>query len=217
MADSLRWKIDELKDRVQHLGALVQGAVAKAIKALATKNEQLALQVVAEDAETDRQEVLVEEVCLRLLALYQPVAADLRFVVAALKINSDLERTGDLAKNIAKRVIYLARQPDAGISIDFGPMAQKASEMLARSLHAFVLPDVQLARQVCHDDDEVDTQRREFHKHIMAEINRHPEQTECLLKLYSVAKHIERLADMATTIAEEVITMVEGDIIRHRH
>ena len=88
---------------------------------------------------------------------------------------------------------------------------------LARSLQAFVIPDVELARQVCSDDDEVDAQRREFHEQILIEINRRPEQTECLLKLYSIAKHLERLADMATTIAEEVITMVEGDIIRHKH
>jgi phosphate transport system protein len=217
MADSLRTKIDDLKVRIQRLGNTVQTAIAKAIQALANKDEQIAQQVIADDAEIDRQEVLVEEGCLRVLALYQPVAADLRFIVAALKINSDLERTADLAKNIAKRVVYLARKPDSGVSIDFCPMAQKASEMVDHSLQAFVNADVELARQVCRDDDEVDAQRRAFHEQIMAEIHRHPDQTECLLKLYSVAKHLERLADMATTIAEEVITMVEGDIIRHRH
>lgn len=217
MADSLPWKIDELKGRIQDLGAMVQEAIAKAIKALADKNEHLAQQVIADDVAIDRQEVVVEEGCLRILALFQPVAADLRFVIAALKINNDLERTGDLAKNIAKRVVYLARRPDCGVPIDFGPMAAKASDMVDRSLQAFVLSDVELARRVCHDDDEVDTQRREFHEQILIEINRHPEQTECLLKLYSIAKHLERLADMATTIAEEVITMVEGEIIRHKH
>lgn len=217
MANSLRTKIDELKGHIQHLGGMVQSAIAKAIEALASKDERLAQQVIAEDVAIDRQEVVVEEACLRALALYQPVAADLRFVVAAFKINSDLERTGDLAKNIAKRVVYLARQGDAGISIDFSSMATKAANMVDRSLQAFVLPDVELARQVCRDDDEVDTQRREFHERILVEINRHPEHTECLLKLYSVAKHLERLADMATTIAEEAITMVEGEIIRHRH
>ncbi|HQU42363.1 MAG TPA: phosphate signaling complex protein PhoU, partial [Pirellulales bacterium] len=172
--------------------------------------------VLEEDAEIDRMEVDVEEDCLKILALYQPVAVDLRFVVAVLKINNDLERMGDLAKNIAKRVLYLARVDRVDVPVDFRGMAVRAQDMVKRSLDALVRGDSALAHQVRQDDDELDAMRRTVHEKIRVAIRERPQQTETLMKLYSIAKHLERLGDMATNVAEDVIYMVEGDIVRHQ-
>ena len=156
-----------------------------------------AQRVQASDEQIDRMEVEVEEECLKILALYQPVAADLRFVVAALKINNDLERMGDLAKNIAKRVSQLA----GGEPIELPPEIR----MMAI-----------LARRVREQDDAVDEARQKIRRRILKGIQERPENLENLLRINSISKHIERIADMATNVAEDVIYMVEGDIVRHR-
>ncbi len=195
---------------------MVEGAIATAVAALVNRDETLARKVVDEDAEIDRMEVDVEEDCAKILALYQPVAGDLRFVIAVLKINNDLERMGDLAKNIAKRVLYLARVDQVEIPVDFRSMAVQAQDMVKRSLDALVQADSSMAHQVRQDDDVLDGMRRTIHEKIRAAIRARPEQTETLMKLYSVAKHLERMGDMATNVAEDVIYMVEGDIVRHQ-
>jgi phosphate transport system protein len=195
---------------------MVEAAIANAIAALVTRDEAIARKVLEEDAEIDRMEVDVEEDCLKILALYQPVAVDLRFVVAVLKINNDLERMGDLAKNIAKRVLYLSRVDRVDVPVDFRAMAVRAQDMVKRSLDALVSADSSLAHRVRQDDDELDDMRRVIHEKIRGSIRAKPEQTETLMKLYSVAKHLERLGDMATNVAEDVIYMVEGDIVRHQ-
>jgi phosphate transport system protein len=161
-------------------------------------------------------EVEVEEECLKILALYQPVAADLRFVVAVLKINNDLERMGDLAKNIAKRVAQLADAPKIDLPPEIRSMAMQAQEMVKQSLDAVVQADPALARQVREEDDAVDEYRQQIRRKVLKGIVEHPENVENLLRVNSVSKHIERIADMATNIAEDVIYMVEGDIVRHR-
>ena len=161
-------------------------------------------------------EVEVEEECLKMLALYQPVAADLRFVVAALKINNDLERMGDLAKNIAKRVSQLSTGEPCELPPEIRTMAMQAQEMVKQCLDAVVNSDPSLARQVREEDDAVDKARQEIRRTILQGIRAHPEKLENLLRINSVSKHIERIADMATNIAEDVIYMVEGDIVRHR-
>lgn len=216
MAEYLHRQLHELKQEILHVGAVVEEAVAKATRALRTRDERLAREVIDSDAEIDRLEVAVEEECLRVLALYQPVAFDLRFVVAVLKINNDLERIGDLAKNVAKRVLTLARAWDLEIPDEFQEMAAHAQLMVKHSLDALVTANSTLARQVRSDDDLVDQIRDAIYDKIRAQIAAHPEQTEQLMKLFSVARHLERLADMATHIAEEVIYMVEGHIVRHR-
>jgi phosphate transport system protein len=216
MAIHLQRQIEQLKERVLYEGAMVEGAIAKAVTALVNRDDALARRVFAEDLEIDRMEVEIEEECLKLLALYQPVAGDLRFVVAVLKMNNDLERMGDLAKNIAKRVVYLSRAEPIDLEIDFRPMAAKAQDMVKRSLDALVNADVTLANQVRQDDDALDEMRREIHERLRAAIRANPQQVDTLLKLYSVAKHLERLGDMATNIAEDVIYMVEGEIVRHQ-
>ena len=209
-------QIENLKDRILRVGTLVEEAISKSITALVNRDGALAQRVVANDEEIDRMEVEVEEECLKILALYQPVAADLRFVVAALKINNDLERMGDLAKNIAKRVGQMA----AGTSCDLPPeirtMAMQAQEMVNQCLEAVVNGDPTLARRVREEDDVVDEARQRVRRHVIRGIKADPEDVEVLLRINSVSKHIERIADMATNIAEDVLYMVEGDIVRHR-
>ena len=209
-------QIDALKQKILYVGTLVEEAIANAISALINRDAAMAQKVMANDSVIDRMEVEVEEECLKILALYQPVAADLRFVVATLKINNDLERMGDLAKNIAKRVTYLAGVAPMELPVDFRGMAMEAQEMVKQSLDALVSADPTLARQVRAQDDAVDASRQRIRQQILAAIRRNPEKTEYLLKLNSVSKHLERLADMATNVAEDVIYMVEGEIVRHQ-
>jgi phosphate transport system protein len=216
MPKHLQRQIEQLKQKILFVGSMVEGAIANAVNALVNRDEAIARKVLEEDAEIDRMEVDVEEDCLKILALYQPVAVDLRFVVAVLKINNDLERMGDLAKNIAKRVLYLSRVDRVDVPLDFRTMAVRAQDMVKRSLDALVEADSSLAHRVRRDDDELDDMRRAIHEKIRAAIRTRPEQTETLMKLYSVAKHLERLGDMATNVAEDVIYMVEGDIVRHQ-
>jgi phosphate transport system protein len=216
MAEHLHRQLHDLKQQVVYVGTLVEEALAKAIRALISRNDRLARDVIDADDEIDRMEVEVEESCLEILALHQPVALDLRFVVAVLKINNDLERIGDLAKNIAKRVVALAQAHVIDVPGDFEPMARAAQRMVKGSLDALVTSNPLLARQVRAMDQEVDDHRDQIESYVKGWISERPDQTQALLQLSSIARHIERLADMATHIAEEVIYMVEGDIVRHR-
>jgi phosphate transport system protein len=216
MTKHIQRQVDVLKQKILYVGTLVEEAIAKAIAALINRDAKLAEKVVDADNLIDRMEVEVEEECLKILALYQPVAADLRFVVAVLKINNDLERMGDLAQNIAKRAMYLAKADPMDLTIDFRSMAAKAQNMVKQSLDALVNSDAPLARLVRTEDDEVDRARQQFRDQIMEAIRKRPERVEHLLKLNSVSKHLERLADMATNVAEDVIYMVEGEIVRHQ-
>ena len=161
-------------------------------------------------------EVEVEEDCLKTLALYQPVAIDLRFIVAVLKINNDLERIGDLAVNIAERSVFLAHQPGVGITLDFIDMAQKARGMLEKSLDALVNFSVDIAGEVCASDDIIDGINRQMYLKVQKAIGDNPEQIESLIHLLSISRHLERIADHATNIAEDVIYMIDGEIVRHR-
>lgn len=216
MAKHLERQIDILKQKILFVGTLVEEAIAKAISALVNRDRNLAKQVIDEDSEIDRMEVDVEEEVLKILALYQPVAADLRFVVAVLKINNDLERMGDLARNIAKRVVFLTNGEELDLPSDLRPMAAMAQKMVKESLDALVNSDTLLARQVRDADDEVDNMRRKVQDFCAKQIAANPEHTELLMRLLSVSRHLERLADLATNVAEDVIYMVEGEIVRHR-
>jgi phosphate transport system protein len=216
MTQHIHRQIDALKQKILYVGTLVEEAIANAISALINRDAVMAKKVIANDAVIDRMEVEVEEECLKILALYQPVANDLRFVVATLKINNDLERMGDLAKNIAKRTSYLAGADPMEVPVDFRSMAMQAQHMVKQSLDALVNADAALARQVRDEDDEVDESRQRIRQQVLAAIRRNPERTEYLLKFNSVSKHLERLADMATNVAEDVIYMVEGEIVRHQ-
>jgi phosphate transport system protein len=215
MAKQLQRQIEGLKQKILFVGTLVEEAIAKAISALVNRDRNMAQGVIDADNEIDSMEVDVEAEVLKILALYQPVAADLRFVVAVLKINNDLERMGDLAKNIAKRVVFLTNCERFDLPGDFREMAGKAQSMVKQSLDALVNSDTPLARKVRETDDEVDAMRRSIDDSLEKEIAQHPERAECLMRLASVSRHLERLADMATNVAEDVIYMVEGEIVRH--
>ena len=216
MTKHIERQIENLKERILRLGTLVEEAISKSITALINRETALAQRVMANDAEIDAMEVEVEEECLKILALYQPVAADLRFVVAVLKINNDLERMGDLARNIAKRVTQLEGGDPYDLPPEIRMMATQAQEMVRQCLDAVVKRDPTLARQVREEDDIVDEARQRIQRRVLQGIKDRPENVENLLRINSVSKHIERIADMATNIAEDVVYMVEGDIVRHR-
>jgi phosphate transport system protein len=216
MTKHIERQIETLKERILRLGTLVEEAISKSITALINRDTALAQRVIANDSAIDAMEVEVEEECLKILALYQPVAADLRFVVAVLKINNDLERMGDLARNIAKRVTQLEGGDPYDLPPEIRTMATQAQEMVRQCLDAVVKRDPTLARQVREEDDIVDEARQRIQRRVLQGIKDHPENVENLLRINSVAKHIERIADMATNIAEDVVYMVEGDIVRHR-
>jgi len=209
-------EVENLKKDILALGALAEQAVRDATRAIEDRDEELARRVIDNDIKLDEMEVQVEENCLKILALYQPVATDLRFIIAVLKINNDLERVGDLAVNIAERAAFLATQPPLNISFDFLRMAGKAQQMLKRSLDALVGFDAGIAHDVCAGDDEIDAMNRQVYLIIGEAIHTHPDQTESLIHTLSVSRHLERIADHATNIAEDVIYMIDGSIVRHK-
>ena len=217
MARHIEHQIAQLKNSILQFGTIVEESISRSNTALFKRDVELAQKVVANDTEIDRLEVELEEECLKVLALYQPVAADLRFVVAVLKINNDLERIGDLASNIAKTVSQLTTTGPLELPEEISSMAKQVEEMVKNSLDAVVKADPDLARQVRKEDDIVDAGRHTVRKLVIQQIKKDPEKVEGLLQINSISKHLERIADMATNIAEDVIYMVEGEIVRHRH
>ena len=209
-------EIENLKKEILTLGAMAETAVRDATSAIENRDEALARTVIDRDIKLDDMEVQIEENCLKTLALHQPVAIDLRFIIAVLKINSDLERVGDLAVNVAERAAFLATQPPVDISFDFQAMARKAQEMLKRSLDSLVNLSAAQAREVLLGDDEIDVMNRRMYLIVQDAIRTHPDQTESLIHMLSASRHLERIADHATNVAEDVIYMIEGVIVRHK-
>jgi len=216
MSVHLHREIEKLKMMVLNLGALVEQDVHDAVQAVVRGDEATADRVIEQDAEIDELEIEVEEECLKLLALYQPVAADLRFIIAVLKINNDLERIGDKAVAIAKRSKLLIRNELFMTAFDFTGMAAKVQTMLREALNALVNADAELALRIRVMDDEVDTMLRDMNARIKAQIVAQPDRLDALMASLDISRHLERIADHAANIAEDVIYMVEGEIIRHR-
>jgi len=216
MAKHLQNELEKLKKKLLSLSAIVEGTLEKSIRAFADRNEQLAIEVITYDDTIDAIEVEVEEDCLKIMALHQPVAIDLRFLVAVLKINSDLERIADLSVNIAERALYLCRESSMTTPFDFEEMTAKTRSMLKRALDSLIQQNPEIAHQVCADDDEVDSINRQIYKLFYEEIRLTPHFVEALSHCLSVSRHLERIADYATNIAEVVIYMVEGNIVRHQ-
>ena len=212
----LQKELQKLKKRILSLGAMVEERVRMAIKAVETRDEKLAKRIIETDREIDENEVEVEEECLKVLALHQPVAVDLRFITAVIKINNDLERIGDQAVNISQRVVSITRRPPVTVPFDYKLMAEKTEAMLRESLDALVNLDADLAHKVCLKDDEVDDMNREIYDKVKEAIGSHPGRVGYFINLLLVSRHLERIADLTTNIAEEVIYMVEGEISRHR-
>jgi phosphate transport system protein len=210
-------ELERIKRMVLTLGTMVEDRVQMAKKSIETLDGELARVIIDQDHEIDQMEIDVEEECLRALALYQPVAVDLRFLIAVIKINNDLERVGDEAVNIAKRVLSLSKQIRVPFQYDYSAMVEKAQDMLKKSLDAIVNMNLDLAFEILTRDDEVDQINREAYDAIKAVMRSNSKDMDIgpLINMLLIARHIERLADHATNIAEEVIYMIEGDIVRH--
>ena len=216
MAKHFHKELEKLKKRILSLGAMAEDRVRMAVNAIETRDTVIADKIINTDYEIDEMEVEIEEECLKILALHQPVAVDLRFISAVIKINNDLERIADEAVNIARGVNYLSRQKQTFyFDFDFSQMVEKTQSMLKNSLDALVNLDTDLAVKVCILDDEVDKINGEVHRLVKGAIRDNPEQGEHLINLLLISRHLERIADHATNIAEEVIYMIEGEIVRH--
>jgi phosphate transport system protein len=216
MSQHLVREITRVKQQILTLGAEVEESLRQAVSSLINRDTTLAKQVMSRDNVIDQHEVDIEEDCLKILALHQPVAIDLRFLIAVLKINNDLERIGDLAVNIAERSLSLSMQPPITPPFDLATMAERVQGMVQRSLDALVRLDVQEARQVLIEDDVVDEAHRMMYDRVKTAIRKDLERTDELIQLLTVSRYLERVADHATNIAEDVIYLVEGQIARHR-
>jgi phosphate transport system protein len=216
MSKHLQRDLDTLQKDILALAALVEEAIHKAVRALQQRDGGLAREVIKGDSEIDSEENHVSEDCLKLLALHQPVAVDLRRIVSALMINTDLERMGDAAEGIAERALRLTKLPPIPVSDKLQRMADMTTLMVRQALDSFVNLDAVLARRVLRLDDEVDRYNAEIIQELIGEMQRSPESVEPGLSLFSAVRHLERIGDHATNIAEDVVYLVEGEIVRHR-
>ena len=215
MTIHLQRQIDKLKWRILSLGSLVEQALENAIRAVQNRDQKLAREVIAGDEQIDQMEVDIEEDCLHTLALNQPVAFDLRFVVAVLKINNELERIADMATNIAEQAVFLSDEAMIEEPFELGAMATHTREMLRRSLQALVDADAAMADWVRAADDRVDAIHRRMYEQVETAMSRNPHQAPQLIHMMNISKQLERVADQCVNIAEDVIYMARGDILRH--
>ena len=211
----LQREIEKLKKSILTLAALVEERLHVAIRSINQREKNIALEVINGDQEIDEMEVELEEECLKLLALHQPVAIDLRFIIAVLKINNDLERIGDLVVNICERSSYIVEKEEVPIPFDFNAMSEKVKTMLKISLDSLVNMDSSLAYKVREMDDEIDDINRHMFNLVEKGIIESPKHISIYFNYLSVSRHLERIGDLATNIAEDVIYMVEGKIVRH--
>lgn len=216
MVQHLLRDLDSIKKEILVLGAMVENAILQATQALVERKPELADAIASKDDEIDAREVHIEEECLKVLALHQPVAQDLRFVVMVIKVNSDLERMGDLATNMAARVSFLSRRDALPMTPGFGRMVRNVRQMLRDTLDALVNVDVRLAKKVRGSDDEVDDLLRQMFDHLQDLMRGRPETIERAIHTLSFCRNLERVADLCTNIAEDIQFMAEGEIVRHR-
>lgn len=212
----LQKELERLKRMILSLSAVVEESVSRSVRAVERRDLQLAQRIIDADRAIDLTEVDIEEECLKVLALHQPVAIDLRFIAAVLKIDSDLERIGDLAVNIAERAVFLSSKEPVPAPIDLALMAGKVQRMLRQTLDALVNMDARLAYQIGALDDEVDELNRRNFVHIQDQIPKDLSHIDSLMQFLSVSRYLERIADHASNIAEDVVYLVEGSIIRHK-
>ena len=208
-------ELEDLNKQLLLMGGRAETIVLKSVEALRTLDRELANEVFADDKGIDRMELDIDERCLRLLALQQPMARDLRFITAALKINNDLERVGDHGVNIAGSVMRLADKPLLKPLIDIPRMAELASDMLHESLDAFVRRDAEKARRICIRDDVVDQLNDQIFRELLSYMVEDPKTITRAMELILVARNLERVADLATNIAEEVVFIAEARVIKH--
>ena len=217
MSLHLERDLDELKRDVLHLGSLVETALGNASFVLRDRRVKLAQAVYAGESVINEKEVQIEESCLKILALHQPVAIDLRFIVVVLKVNNDLERIGDLAENLTARAVYLAeREPMPEPMAIINGMFVTIRSMLKDSLDSLVKLDVDLARKVIEQDDGVDQINRQMYDDFRQMMARDASMIEQATSWLSCSRYLERIADLATNISEDVVFMVEGEVVRHQ-
>ena len=215
MGMNLVTELVEVRRMILTMAAAVEQQVDRALRALQTKDIALAREVRDSDSEINQVELDIETECLRIFALTHPVAGDLRFVMAVLRMNSNLERIGDKAKSIAKRVIDLTDCAPLPFPAALMDMARDARTMLGNALTALANEDAELARNVRRSDDRVDDMQRQVFTWAHLEIPRHVETTQAVIDVLSIARALERIADLSTNIAEDVIFLVEGSVVRH--
>jgi phosphate transport system protein len=208
---------DQVNAKLLEMAALVQDIIARTFDSLATQDDGAARSLIAADEEVDRREVEIDELVLKLLALQQPMAIDLRFLITVLKINADLERMSDQAVNISQSVIRLHSHADPRHLVDFGAMEDAVQEMVRDCIGAFVKGDADLARSVCERDDAVDQMNRDVISGLVEHIRTHPEDADRSVSLLLISRNLERIADLSTNIAEDAVYYIEGRIIRHLH
>lgn len=209
-------QIESLKKKILHLTAMVEQSLTEAVRSVDERDVSLAVKVIAADESIDDFEVEVEEECLKTLALYQPVASDLRFIIAVLKMNNDLERIGDLALNIAQRAKTLAEYENEVSPINLKEMSKLTLSMVRKCTDALVALDADQAREVGAMDDEVDEMHKNAYLVTEAAIQKSPQKVAFFINVLGISRYLERIADHATNIAEDVVYLVEGTIIRHQ-
>ena len=208
-------ELRHLKDALLRMASLAEAAIGLAVKALVSRDAALAQHVIESDQAINMAEVEIDEQCLKLLALYQPEAKDLRFITMAFKINNDLERMGDLAVNIAERTLELLKEPLLKPLLDIPRMAELAQAMVKDSLDAFVRRDPELARDVCRRDDQVDKLNDHVFRELLTYMLQDTNSITRAVALILIGRHLERVADHATNVAEDVIYLVQGRTIKH--
>jgi phosphate transport system protein len=208
-------ELEALKQTLLAMGGLVEDQIRRVMKALLERDDVVAQEVIERDRQVNTYDVEVDEQCVSLLALHQPAAGDLRFITTAMKIVTDLERIGDQAVNIAQRVLELNAEPQLKPYIDLPRMAERAQRMVKESLDAFVARDTALARQVCGEDAEVDALKEQIFRELLTFMMEDPRTIPRAIRLILISRFMERVADHATNIAEMVIYMVEGKMVRH--
>ncbi len=210
-------ELQALKNRLLTMGALVEERAHQAVKALINRSQEAAEHIIASDKEVNDLQIDIDDRCLKLLATQTPLASDLRLITSAMKINSDLERIGDQAVNIAENVLKLLPQPPLKPLIDIPRMAEIAQQMTRDALDSFVRRDVALAREVLRRDDEVDNLKDQVFRELLTYMMADPGTIQRALALILISRNLERIADHATNIAEDVIFLVEAKDVRHHH
>jgi phosphate transport system protein len=208
-------ELKSLKDKILRMGGLAEEQVRGSLRALIERDSDLGRKIIENDRRVNALDVEVDEDCLRLLALQQPTARDLRFITTAMKISTELERISDLAENICERAIELNEEPQLKPYIDIPRMANWALQMVKEALDSFVTGDANLARKVCTDDDFVDDLTHQLFRELLSFMLENPQTITRAIRITFIAKYLERIADHATNVAELVVYMVEGKIIRH--
>lgn len=216
MTKHLERDLKSLEQDVLAQSSIAEEMIRLACRGLAERRSEAVYEVLTREPEVNDREVRIEEECLKILALHQPVAVDLRRVATVLKVNSDLERIADLAVNIGERTLALIKHPEFEIPLTLEKMSSVSIDMVREALDALVDLDVEGARRVCQKDDEVDEYNRIVIHELYEVMQNRPSLVEAALHFFSAARHVERIADHATNIAEDVIYLVEGEIARHR-